>query len=223
MATHEEHRSLRDRTVADVRELIVTGKLAPGNRLVERTLAAALGVSRVPVREALRALEREGFVEERPTRGMVVRRLDDDEVEMLFTIRGALDAVICRRLLAVLDDEGLADLQTTVDDAAQALASGDRPAAVRANSAFHERMVALSDSRVLEAVVDPIAGRLRWLLGQHDDPAPMIAEHQQILDALRSGGARRAIRACAAHLETSRATLHAMRPESDGAPRRAGP
>ena len=107
-------RSMRDSVREAIRELVIGGELRPGDRLVERQLADRLGVSRVPVREALRQLAHEGLVDERPTRGMVVRRLDDEDVEALFEVREALERILCRRVVATASDEGLDRLDAAV-------------------------------------------------------------------------------------------------------------
>ncbi len=204
MATGGEQAAKRDAVRDAIRDRVISGQLSPGSRLVERQLAEQLNVSRVPVREALRALEREGFVEERRTRGMVVRELSDDDIEMLYEVREALEEILCRRLLRLLDDRGLAQLQGVIDRASAAVEAGDHDAAVAANVAFHEALVQQADSRVLASLMEPVSGRFRWLLSQHGDPSVMNAEHQQILAALRDRDADRAKEACRKHLATSR-------------------
>ncbi|HET7799176.1 MAG TPA: GntR family transcriptional regulator [Humibacillus xanthopallidus] len=207
MPTHEEHATLRDSVTRALRDRIITGELAPGTRVVERQLAEQLGVSRVPVREALRALEREGFVEERATRGMVVRRLDPDDVEMLFAVREALEVVLAQRLVAVLDDAGLAALEELVDRAGGHTRAGMIGPAVAANADFHAALVHLAGSDVLTSIIEPVAGRMAWLLNQHTEPAEMVAEHRSIVAALRSRDVGRAASAFLEHLATSRAAV----------------
>jgi DNA-binding GntR family transcriptional regulator len=208
MPTREEHaRSLRDDVTETLRAWIAAGDLAPGTRVVERQVAEQLGVSRVPVREALRVLEREGFVEERATRGMVVRRLDDDDIAMLFAVRESLEALLSRRLVAVLDDAGLAALDDVIAVAAEHQHAGRTAEAISANADFHAMLVDLAGSRVLSQVIEPIAGRMAWLLNQHSEPTTMIAEHRVILDALRSRDADRAAESFQQHLANSRAAV----------------
>ena len=208
MPTREEHPgSLRDSVTGALRQRIVSGVLAPGTRVVERQVAEQLGVSRVPVREALRALEREGFLEERATRGMVVRRLDPDDVAMLFAVRESLEVVLSHRLVDVLDDDGLATLDDLVAEADGHARAGRHADAVGANAAFHAALVDLARSRVLSSIIEPVAGRMAWLLNQHTEPGSMVAEHRAIVAALRSREADRAAAVFSDHLASSRAAV----------------
>lgn len=208
MPTREEHPgSLRDSVTGALRQRIVSGELAPGTRVVERQVAEQLGVSRVPVREALRALEREGFLEERATRGMVVRRLDPEDVAMLFAVRESLEVVLSHRLVDVLDDDGLATLDDLVAEADGHARAGRHADAVGANAAFHAALVDLAHSRVLSSIIEPVAGRMAWLLNQHTEPGAMVAEHRAIVAALRSRDADRAAAVFSDHLASSRAAV----------------
>lgn len=197
------HEAVRD----EVRRRIIEGELAPGARLVERVLAAELGVSRVPVREALRALQAEGFAEDRPRRGMVVRVLSDQDVEDLFDVREALEAVLCRRVAQRADDDGRKRLRDVLVEAQDALQRGDRAAAVRANASFHDVLLHASNSPVLTALLEPLGGRMRWLLQQHTDPAVIHAEHQRIHQAVIDNDVDLAAALARAHLNTSRAAV----------------
>ena len=202
--------SMRDTVREAIRARIIEGELRPGDRLVERQLAARLSVSRVPVREALRQLAHEGLIEERPTRGMVVRRLDEEDIEALFEVRGALESIVCHRAVAAATDEGLQALDAVVERTAAALARSDRRAAVESNAAFHAVLVDLAGSPVLTAVMEPVAGRMKWLLSQHEDPAAMNDDHAAIASALRSRDATTAKRLCREHLAASRAAVTAL-------------
>lgn len=211
MPTDEKHGGvLRESVREAIRDRVISGQLPPGSRLVERQLAEQLKVSRVPVREALRALEREGFVEERPTRGMVVTQPSEDDLDTLFEVRSALEDILCRRLVRTLDDQGLDHLQAVVERAEAAIDSRDSAAAVEANAAFHEVLLEEAASRVLASVIEPVGGLMRWMLKQHDDARTMNAEHRLILDALRDRDTDRAITAFRDHLASSRAEATRM-------------
>ncbi len=202
-------RSMRDTVREAIRALIIEGELRPGDRLVERQLAARLAVSRVPVREALRQLAHEGLIEERPTRGMVVRRLDEDDIDALFEVRGALESIVCHRAVATATDDALQTLDAVVERTTAALARSDLRAAIESNAAFHTVLVDLAGSPVITAVMEPVAGRMKWLLSQHEDPAAMNDEHAAIAAALRNRDATTAKRLCREHLATSLAAVTA--------------
>lgn len=168
-------------------------------------------MSRVPVREALRALKREGFAEQRPPRGLVVRHLDAAEVAMLFEVRSALEGVLARRLVEVASDDDLARLKAVVDDTDRLGRAGLTAQAVSRNAEFHDVLVELADSPVLAAVVEPVAGRLAWMLSQHAAPTVINDEHQRVVDALAQRDAEAVARVLAEHLESSRTALAAAR------------
>ncbi|MFY0406533.1 GntR family transcriptional regulator [Solicola sp. PLA-1-18] len=199
--------SARDEALERIRDLVIDGELRPGDRLVERQLADRLGVSRVPVREALQQLAHEGFAEERPTRGMVVRALDAEDTETLFAVRAALEDLVCDRIVLTADDGDLAHLAELVEQARACLDSDDRARAIALNAAFHPALVEAARSDVLGAVMGPVAGRMRWLLSQHDDPASMVTDHAAIVEALRRRDAPAARHLCRDHLASSRAAL----------------
>lgn len=202
--------SMRDSVRETIRDLVIGGDLRPGDRLVERQLAERLGVSRVPVREALTQLAHEGLVDNRPTGGMRVRLLDSADVEDLFEIRGALEPVLCRLLIAQVSDHGLDRLDQVVADTRTALARTDHGAAVKANVEFHQVLVELADSPVLAAVMQPVAGRMRWLLSRHEDPHAMCEDHAAIAAALRRRDLDATLALCVQHLAVSRAAVTAL-------------
>ncbi len=182
--------------VESLRRLVASGDLRPGDRLVERPLAERLGVSRMPVREALRLLAREGLAEERATGGMAVRGLAPDDVEVLFRVRAALEDLICEQVVAHASDAALRRLDHVLDRAEAAVQRGDLADARALNAEFHVVLVELAGP-VLGAVMEPVAGRMRLLLTQHEDPAPMLAAHRRIAAALRQRNAELASLCCA--------------------------
>src|SRR5882757_3844686 len=102
----------RERVLASLRQEIIAGRLGPGDRLVERELADRFGVSRVPVREAIRALVAEGFVTFETPRRTVVRRLTRTDVTELFELREALEVYAAGRAAERATQEGLAELKS---------------------------------------------------------------------------------------------------------------
>jgi DNA-binding GntR family transcriptional regulator len=195
---------LRDVIREKLRVRIAEGMWTPGTRLVERDLAEEFGVSRVPVREALRALEGEGFVELLPRRGAVVRNLTRSVVADLFDIRQVLEALAARLVAERIDDEGLAELGAVVEDGRRAVDADDHAWAGAANTAFHETLLRLAGNDSLRALLEPLTGRLRWLFRQSTDLRRVQAEHEQLLAALAMRDAELAAAVALAHVRASR-------------------
>jgi DNA-binding GntR family transcriptional regulator len=179
----------------------------PGDRLVERNLATELGVSRVPVREALRDLVAEGYAIDRATRGIAVRNYPADQVAELFEIREALESVLVRHAVAGMPADGERRLRDCLGSAANALAIGDAAAAVAANARFHEVLVEVAAGPMLKAQLNGVRDRMRWLLRQHGDPAAIHAEHERMLAAILDGDLPAARALFQQHLSTSRSAL----------------
>ncbi|WP_198588524.1 GntR family transcriptional regulator [Geodermatophilus chilensis] len=203
-ADHVDDVPLRDVIREKIRTGIAEGTWRPGTRLVERDLAEDFGVSRVPVREALRALESEGFVELLPRRGAVVRVLTRSVVEDLFDIRQVLEVLAARLVAERIDDEGLAQLAASVEHGRRALDAGDHSWAGTANTAFHEDLLRLTGNDSLRAVLQPLTGRLRWLFRQTTDHERVQSEHEQLLAAIRMRDAELAAAVALAHVRASR-------------------
>ncbi|MFC1408045.1 GntR family transcriptional regulator [Streptacidiphilus sp. N1-12] len=188
--------AVRERVQAELRERIVSGQLPPGSRLVERELAEAMGVSRVPVREAIRTLTAEGFVVALSPRRVVVRELTPKDVDELFELREALEVFAAGLAAQRATPADLRSLEQLLDQAA--LATGKRAAEdiTDLNTRFHDRILAMADNSLLAAALEPLEGRLRRLTRQNEHWDQLLGEHRQLLHAIASGDPERA-RACA--------------------------
>jgi DNA-binding GntR family transcriptional regulator len=187
-----------------VREQIVDGSRAPGSRLVERDLATELGVSRIPVRDALRALVAEGLITPRPRSWAVVREFTDADVAYLQEVREAIDPLHFRLAAQRRTPRLLAIMTEAWEREAAAAVRGDAPVARRAAADFHEAVVSAAGNPVLAELHAVTASRVRWLLAQHSDLAGIADEHRALLDAVRDGDAQTASRLAQEHLRTSR-------------------
>ena len=195
---------LRDQIREEIRQRIVEGRLAPGDRMIERELAAELGVSRVPVREALRMLETEGFVQVLPRRGVIVRRLSRHDVEELFDVRESLEVLATRRAATNATSGDLARLEDLLTEAEAAIHSRDRHAIGAANEQFHDTILGLANNSLLSAMLEPLQGRLHWLFRQNEDPSGLLREHRELFEAIASGDPDRAGAAALAHVVRNR-------------------
>ncbi len=126
---------LADEVVTQLRQAIIEGKLAPGEHLPEDTIARQLGVSRSPVRDALRALEREGLVVGFPNRGSFVREFSPHDVDEIFSLRVAIESLAAEWAIEHLTEEDLREMERLVDLQAQALA-GDMACLNEINASF---------------------------------------------------------------------------------------
>jgi len=198
------HQPLRDQVRDHLRDRIVTGKLQPGDRMVERELAAEYGVSRIPVREAIRILESEGFVSVVPRRGVVVRRMQERDIDELFDVREALEVLAARRATERATKPELRQLEKALTAARKALRSGNPDAIGTASDSFHDTLISLAHNELLATMLEPLSGRLHWLFRQNDDPATLYAEHQRLFEAISSGDSDRAAAEALRHVQTNR-------------------
>ncbi|MFE7356420.1 GntR family transcriptional regulator [Streptomyces sp. NPDC057543] len=175
---------LRDQVCDGLRDRIITGRLKPGDRLVERDVAEEFGVSRVPVREAIRILLGEGFLQALSPRRIVVKQLSRLDVENLFDMREALEVLAVRRATERATDDQLRELETLLETARRATLSGRPERISRANTAFHHHIVDLSGNELLVTTLESLEGRLRWLFQQIDDPGPLWEEHRLLCAAI---------------------------------------
>ncbi len=185
------------------------GAFLPGDRLVEAEIARDLGISRVPVREALRLLESQGIVVSTPYKGMRLMQVTNKGVAELMRTRGALEALALRE---ILEGGSAADLRLAparrAAAAYEAVAAGGDPAAiVAADEGFHAEICRLSGNAVLLGLWLGLARQLSvvWGLGHDARPRPQIAdEHRLILDRLAAGDAAGAQAALDTHLDWHR-------------------
>lgn len=213
-------------TYARLRTMLVRGELAPGARVGEDGLAARLGVSRTPIREAMRRLQLEGLLVTdgggaRPR--VAVAPLRADEAREVYRAAGALEGMAARAAaeLPPHDRATLADALRTLDDALGAVL-GDRDPGVAdrlsaLHHAFHARLMEACAGPVTRALLDALRPRLEryeWFHGPllrsaGADFAPMHDEHRAIVDAVRGGGAEALERAVRANWENAAERLAA--------------
>lgn len=189
-------------------EAIESGELSPGTRLRETELAKRFGVSRTPVREALKQLEAQGLARHEANRGMVIPTLDNDEVNELYVIREVLEGTAARLAaqhatdveIAILQDMVAAD-QENLDDVETLLAT---------NRAFHRRLTLASHNRYLIAQMEHMKQFL-LLLGTTTlaDPArrtAAVAEHARLVEALVARDTKKAEELARAHINAAHRT-----------------
>jgi DNA-binding GntR family transcriptional regulator len=191
----------------ELRNRIIAGELAPGARLRERDLAHDLGVSRIPVRQALPQLEAEGFITTRPRRGATVTQLTMRDIDELFDVRLGVEVsatrMAARRVASGVDP---ACLRRAISEADAALASGDPTWIAESNADLHEAIVLLADNVLLATMTRSIAGRDRWVfrMTSDRDQAAACHEHHELCDAIYAGNEEFAAAISYAHIERGR-------------------
>jgi DNA-binding GntR family transcriptional regulator len=195
-------------TLDAIRARILRGVYPEGEPLRQDSLADELGVSRIPVREALHQLEAEGLVTFTPHHGAVVATMSAAEVEEVFALRAAIESALLRAALPRLDAGQLARAAALLDHAERALSAGDVVAAGELGWEFHaalydaaDRPVTMSIVRRLHQLSDRCALRMRTRgeAGAAAPPRPCDDGRRAVLDALARGDGRRACALLRAH------------------------
>jgi DNA-binding GntR family transcriptional regulator len=204
-------RNIQTLTSAVQREIerrILTGEIEAGARLSEAALAEDLGVSRGPVREAMRGLIEAGLVQGIANRGVVVRKIGLDEALDLYDLRGAIFGFACETLAERKTAAQVAALEAALDDMAQAIADGDKERYYQQNIAFHAQILEFCGNRrarsTYEAVVKEMHLFRRRGLSRVSNLEASLGEHRTIVAAIRAGDADAAFRAGRAHVRHGR-------------------
>ncbi|RVU22246.1 GntR family transcriptional regulator [Streptomyces antnestii] len=187
---------LRDQVCEGIRDQIITGRLKPGDRLVERDVAEEFGVSRIPVREAIRILMSEGFLQALSPRRIVVKELSRQDVVNLFDMREALEVLAARRAAENADAAQLRTMKRLLETARKATLAGRPERISHANTAFHHHIVETAGNELLAATLEPLEGRLHWLFHQIDDAGSVYEEHRRLYETIAAADAEAAA-ACA--------------------------
>lgn len=192
------------RVAAWLRDAILDGVREPGSRLIERDLAGEFGVSRVPVRDALKVLEAEGLVELRPRTWAIVREFTAADLSDLDEVRQVLEPMAFRLAAQRHRRDGLDRLERALREEQDSARQHDRIVSRRAAADFHEIVVELADNNLLVQLMNSIRSRLRWSLVQHDDLGHIADEHVALFEAIRDRDAERASELALLHVDSSR-------------------
>ena len=208
---------LREGVYDALLNLIVTRALQPGQHLVESELAAHLGISRQPVREALQRLSSEGWVDLRPAQGAFVHVPTEEEADQLLAVRSLLETESARLAAVNATPESVDLLRELYEQGVQALAAEDVDAIVSANAALHAAIMELSGNRVLAELAGRVDRRVRWY---YTPLAPQRGreswkEHAELIDAIAAGDPERAAGAMRDHTDRTRRFSSELRREEE--------
>ncbi len=183
-------RSVGDAVYDTLKTVIIKGDLAPGQRLVERQLSLQLHTSRIPIREALKKLEKDGLVEKLAKRGFVVRNVTKAEIEETFGIRAVLESYAAYLATGLLTDALMRRLERTIQTYREALAKNDVAQMTAANAQFHEIIYRASGSEKLYTLInnfrDYISRYRKTLLTTFEFASVSLDDHVRMLEAMRA-------------------------------------
>lgn len=174
----------------DIIARIASGDVEAGDKLSENAVASRLGVSRGPVREAFRTLERAGLLEFERNRGVSVRRLSVAEASEIFELRAALDAFACRLAVARITDADIVRLRDLVDTMQGAAEKNDIGGYLPVNLSFHDAIIDIAGNNRLREVYGDLVNQIllfrRRTLSEGRGPVAANAEHRVIVESLAS-------------------------------------
>ncbi|MCK2219828.1 GntR family transcriptional regulator [Actinomadura sp. ATCC 31491] len=200
------HRTLRDEVTAELRRRILSGELAQGERLVEDRLAATLGVSRNPVRESIRVLAAEGFIEVVPRLGATVARLSAEEGEELFDVRMAIEGLAARLAARKRTPASARRLRAVLEQAKEAVEAGRLERVADLNTAFHLAVGEAAGNSYLSLMMTPMLQRAQWVFSQTASVRGPHSwtEHLGLCEAIIAGDEDEAQARAVAHVAAAR-------------------
>ena len=196
--------ALHDTLVSHLRDMIIEGDLPPGTRLHEGQLGEQLGVSRTPLREAIKYLASEGLVELVPSRGAVVKRFSAKDVQDMLTVLQTLEELAGRLACEAATDAEIAEVRALHDEMVHRYEAGDRMQYYKLNQDIHTAIARLSGNAALadmHAMLQTRLKRIRFI--GHEGPekwAAAVAEHQEMIAALEARDKARLSKVLGLHL-----------------------
>lgn len=194
-----------------IRQQILAGELQPGARLIEERLTEQLGISRPPLREAMRLLQTEGLIDVQPRRGATVTKLSDQDLFEILTLRTALERLAVELGVPVTVPERLERCRDALADMEECARRGDRANLVKAGYAFHSAIVGLAGHRRLEQLYQSLQRQLLICMAMnlyarehyYEDLAKHVRRHRDLLEVIEAGDPKAVLDELAKHGERS--------------------
>lgn len=207
--SRELRQTIREKVYSRLRRAIVEGYFAPGERLIQDKIAEQMGVSRSPVREAIRRLESEGLIEVAPVRGVIVINMPLDEAVGLYDLREVLEGLAARLAALNISPEQLAELRECMKSMEKlATPKNGLQQWVRENTRFHEVIVRASRNRKLSELLpilhESIGVLCRAIESNPERVVEAMREHEAIVAAIAEGNAEEAERLGRLHIVRSK-------------------
>lgn len=188
-------------------ELVLTGQLEPGQRVTEKSLSEMLGISSTPIREAMRKLEHDGFLESVGNSFQIIS-LKPADIDALYLLRKTLETLALQAAMEQVGTAAIAELERIQRMAEEAAARSDYLALVQINTEFHDQILKMAGNRWLEQTVGFVRrplllARLQVTLNEQHLPR-ILRDHGRILEAIKQGNLETAVAALHQHMENDR-------------------
>ena len=207
----DEFLPLRDVVFNTLRRAILTGELKPGERLMEIHLANRLGVSRTPIREAIRKLELEGLVTMIPRRGAEVAQITEKSLQDVLEVRRALDALCAELACDRITAEGKVSLKKACDYFEEVTRTGDAVAIAEADVALHDIIVQATGNQRLVQLINNLSEQMyRYRFEYIQDESGhenLINEHRMIYESIMNGDGEKAAAAARLHIDNQERSI----------------
>jgi DNA-binding GntR family transcriptional regulator len=212
----DTYKPLREVVFEALREAIISGVLKPGERMMEIQLAEQLGVSRTPVREAIRKLELEGFVVMIPRKGAYVAGISLKDIADVFEVRAALEALAAALAAERITDDELEEMERMLVRKAEYIESNRFAELIEVDTEFHEALYRASRNTKLEQIIHNLREQIqRFRTTTLAYPGRMresLSEHRKLLEAISERDVARAAQLAQEHIENAEnSMLEALR------------
>ena len=208
----DEFLPLRDEVFNTLRERILKGVYKPGERLMEIHLADQLGVSRTPIREAIRMLELDGLVKLVPRKGAQVAKISKEDLQDVLEVRKALDTLSVKLACERITEDEIKLLNNAEREFEKALASKDVREIAEADVAFHDVIHSATKNGRLKSMISNLAERIyryrfEYIKQQSDGGKTLMLEHREIMRCIESRDVESAVKATEIHIDNQEISI----------------
>lgn len=216
----EQYKPLRDIVFETLRTAILDGNLKPGERVMEVQLAEKLGVSRTPVREAIRKLELEGLLEMIPRKGAYVADVSIKDVLNVLEVRASLEGLAASLAAERITEEEIEHLKQSAKEFEEMNRANDRDGMVAKDTEFHSILLNASGNNKLLSIVEDLSDyvqRFRVIyFTEYSDSKDIIEEHRKLLNAISERDGEKASQAAKDHIESIGNYLSNQKSQEEG-------
>ena len=204
--------TLHEAVLNQLRDMIIEGRLLPGARINEGQIGASLGVSRTPLREAIKTLASEGLIEIVPAKGAIVRRFSENDIREVLEVLKVLEQSAARLACVRASDRDIAAIRKLHDEMMARYATRDRLSYFKLNQSIHSAIVRAADNAMLVEMHDMLQARIKRIrfVGNEtpDRWAGAVAEHEEMILALAARNADALSEVLGRHLDNTVQRVH---------------